>query len=83
MFIPAEFRGPYRAILVFALEAILRNAGQDAAAEIRAWKLWLLLPRLLLRHHKSGGDAGGSQREVLHERLKRFWDGQWDLLLRD
>lgn len=81
--VPTEFRGPFRAVLVFCLDEILRGNQEGDLSEIRAWKLWLLLPRLLLRHHKTGGDKGKSQRVILHERLRRFWSGEWQLLLQD
>ena len=40
-------------------------------AEAQAWSLWMLLPRLLFRHHRSG-NWELSQRQVLNERLIAF-----------
>ena len=41
----------------------------------------MLLPRLVLRHHRIAGT--GSLRNVLRDRCQRFWSGDWDTLLRD
>ena len=46
---------------------------------VRAWKLLLLLPRILLHTAQRGGEAG--ERE-LHKRIELFDDGQWAELLR-
>ena len=51
-FVPSFARGPVRQALTFALSAIL-DAGVNEDASMRAWKLWFLLPRLLL--HRSPG----------------------------
>ena len=45
---PKFLRGPFRAALSLALRAIDVARPEDAPAQVRAWTLWLLLPRLLL-----------------------------------
>ena len=44
----------------------------------RAWKLFLILPRMLLHKTRRGGEAG---KRNLQERIRLFDAGRWDLLL--
>ena len=77
--IPDGFRGPLRAAFHFVLQAIVENHSVDAVKEEHAWKLLLLLPRLLLRPTTSTPEQ--SHREILRDRLARFWAGDWLSLL--
>ena len=45
---------------------------------LRAWKLWFLLPRLLL---SSVGENDVSKQETLRQRFEKFWSGEWSTLL--
>ena len=56
--------------------------GSDSAdyLEERAWKLFILLPRLLLFKTSRGGKAGERN---LRDRITLFDTGQWDILLRE
>ena len=69
-------KGPLRHAMQFALTYIVQASAQSREAE-RAWKLWLLLPRMLLRR-------AGAQRlpkSELRERYDRFSHGDWAALL--
>jgi len=50
------------------------------SANTDAWKLFLLLPRLLLHSTRRGGDAGARD---LRRRISLFDAGQWDQLLEE
>ncbi|CAK0790564.1 unnamed protein product, partial [Prorocentrum cordatum] len=74
---PAFVRGPLRNALRKALE-LIREGEADETGAARGWKLFLLLPRLLLRRE------AGQQRipkEHLLERFTRFEAGDWAQLL--
>ena len=75
---PKFLRGPFRAALSFALRAIDVARPEDAPAQVRAWTLWLLLPRLLL--HRSPGTHRLTKPEW-RSRLLDFQASQWELLL--
>ncbi|CAK0794948.1 unnamed protein product, partial [Prorocentrum cordatum] len=74
---PAFARGPLRNALRKALE-LIREGEADETGAARGWKLFLLLPRLLLRR-----EAGQQRipREQLLERFTRFEAGDWAQLL--
>ncbi len=81
--VPRACRGPYRAILAWVLRSIQESAGD---AHTRAWKLWLLLPRMLLRsrsdqERERGGSGATSGRACLRQRFEDFWAGRWTALL--
>ena len=55
-----------------------QGQNHDIRREERAWKAFLLLPRLLLHRRCRGGKIG---KEKLTERFQNFWAGRWDGLL--
>ena len=82
---PPHFcKGVLRKALQVALELIRscsRTAnGADGIHLVRAWKLWLFLPRMLL-HRPAGGARVG--KPALLVRFQSFMQGDWALLLRD
>ena len=77
---PKLFRrsyGAYRSAMRVALTEHQR-AGEDATRRTRAWKLFLLIPRLLLFRPAHGGLLPKGQ---LQEQFNRFIQGQWIHLL--
>ena len=77
--IPDRFRGTVRAVFHFVLKTICDAHGTDVVKEGRAWKMLLLLPRLLLRPTSS--TPGNSHRDELRARIAKFWAGDWTSLL--
>ena len=75
---PKFFRRPFRAALSLALRAIDVARPEDAPAQVRAWTLWLLLPRLLL--HRPPG-THRLTKPKWRSRLLDFQAGRWELLL--
>ncbi|CAE7233923.1 PPP1R12B [Symbiodinium sp. CCMP2592] len=77
--VPAFLRAGVRQAFVFALRP-LREAYRRGAAppQTRAWKLFLLSPRLLLHRAREPGTVG---REALLQRTRDFLAGRWDALL--
>ena len=72
---PAFLKGQYRAAMRFAVvEADRARAASDDRAATRAWKLFLLLPRLLLYKPPRGGQIPKSR---LIERFADFAEGRW------
>ena len=76
---PAFLKGAYRSAMRFALEEAdaARERGHNITLE-RAWKLFLLLPRLLLQRPPRGGNVPKCR---LQERFAAFAAGQWDVFL--
>ena len=77
---PAFIKGPLRQALLLALSHIQAASdplGTDAA---RAWKLWLLLPRMLL--HRPAAAACVAKPE-LRARFDKFFRGDWLALLQE
>ncbi|CAE7438573.1 unnamed protein product [Symbiodinium sp. CCMP2592] len=77
--VPAFLRAGVRQALVLALRA-LREAYTRGTAlqQTRAWKLFLLAPRLLLHRARGSGTVG---REALLQRTRDFLAGRWEALL--
>ena len=76
---PAFMRGAYKSILRFALqEASEANAAHDEQRLCRAWKLFLLVPRMLLFRSARGGLIPKNQ---FRGRFDRFVRGEWIGLL--
>lgn len=71
-----QAEGGEQGTLSFALEAIL--AAQTEQATALAWKLWLLLPRMLL--HRQPGTRTLSK-EAWRSRISLFQSGDWMTLL--
>ena len=77
--VPVFLRSGVRQAFVLALLA-LRDAYARGTApqQTRAWKLFLLAPRLLLHRPCEQGTVG---REALLQRSRNFLAGRWDTLL--
>ena len=56
----------------------VQQAGRDETRRCRAWKLFLLIPRMLLFRPARGGLLPRGQ---LEERFNQFMSGQWTQLL--
>ena len=71
--------GAFRSAMWVALHEIVTGAERhDEAAQCRGWKLFMLLPRLLLFRPPRGGNI--SKQELL-ERFSAFSRGEWDQLM--
>ena len=76
---PVFLRGSFRSAMRFALEEADRGREVgDMLVLSRAWKLFLLLPRLLLHRPARGGNVPKSR---LCERFADFAAGRWGELL--
>ena len=77
--VPAFLRPGIRQAYTFSLRA-LRDAHSRAGEtqQTRAWKLFLLIPRLLLFRVRVTGSTG---REALLQRVRGFLAGRWTALL--
>ncbi|CAE7843489.1 unnamed protein product [Symbiodinium necroappetens] len=77
--VPAFLRPGIRQAYTFSLRA-LRDAHSRAGEvqQARAWKLFLLVPRLLLCRARVAGSTG---REALLQRVRDFLAGRWTALL--
>ena len=75
---PAHLKAKHRVALTTALEAV-REAAQrrDPVKEVRAWKLFSLLPFWLLRRPLGQGRVGKAE---LSDRFELFAGGQWESL---
>ena len=73
--VPRFLRGPYRTAMRVALEEI-REGGRrdDVTRQERGWKLFLLLPRMLLHRSPRGGLI---PRAKLLDRFEMFIRGRW------
>ena len=75
-----RFQAPgVRRAFVFALRAPLHPAPQAGITSERAWKLFLLVPRMLLGRPDQSGATG---RATLLQRVTDFEAGRWTPLLR-
>ena len=79
--VPACFRGAVRAVCQLVLQTICASHGANAHREEQAWKLFLLLLRMLLRLTTSLPHR--AHRDELRERIARFCNGDWASLLQD
>ena len=78
--IPKFMRGAYRGAMKLSLQEIQRGSVvNNSTVETRGWKLFFLLPRLLLFKPPRGGLV---PRGRLQERMSKFASGEWELLLR-
>ena len=71
---PCFLKGRFRQALTFALEAILQAHTHEQS--VRAWKLWMLLPRMLL--HRPPGTRTLSKADW-RERIAKFQQDEWTL----
>ena len=77
---PPKFRsGAFRSAMRVALNEIVTGVERhDESVQCRGWKLFMLLPRLLLFRPPRGGNISKQQ---LQERFSAFSRGEWDQLL--
>ena len=73
--VPKFLRGPYRS----AVRSVMEEADHENDQRERGWKLFLLLPRLLLFRHAGGGNI---HKGKLAQRFQDFSEGRWSELLR-
>ena len=77
--VPGFMRGAYRSAMRVALTKIDQGRSDgDSSRSSRGWKLFLLLPRLLLHKPPRGGQVPKKQ---LQRRFESFTDGDWAHLL--
>ena len=77
--VPRFLRGPFRRALRVALEEILKGARtNDTVTEERGWKLFLMLPRMLL-HRPGRGEMVSKPKLVA--RFEMFVRGEWQALI--
>ena len=77
--VPVVIKGAYTAAMRMSMEEMLRSKRvHDVESEQRAWKLFLLLPRMLLYRPTRGGKVSKGH---LMERLELITNGQWDQLI--
>ena len=78
--VPRFLWGSFRIALKVAIEEILNGAARrNMVQQERGWKLFLLLPRMMLHRSPRGGLIG---REKLISRFDKFAAGQWhDLIM--
>ena len=74
--VPHFLKGPYRSAMKLAMEKATQF---NLIRQERGWRLFLLLPRLLLYRPPRGGNIHKSK---LAERFQAFAEGQWSSLLR-
>ena len=78
--VPLFLRGAFSAALRLALQQIINGgAAHDPVLTSRAWKLFMLVPRLLLFRHQRGRYVPNEQ---LQDRFRQFERGEWLQLLR-
>ena len=75
--VPRCLVGPFRNALRVALAEVSGGAGNPVQLE-RGWKLFLLLPRMLLHRPQRGGLISKSK---LTERFDKFARGEWVQLI--
>ena len=77
--VPFFLRGVFRGALKVSLQAIMRGYEQHSDLRItRGWKLFMLLPRMLLFRPRRGGKV---PKKRLEERFHMFQEGRWLELL--
>ena len=77
--IPPFLKGIFTTALKTSLQEIRRGQhSRNLTTEIRGWKLFFLLPRILLHRPPRGGFVPKAQ---LHERVDKFLQGHWVQLL--
>ena len=84
--IPKCIHGHYIRILTQTMVAVEHARGEFGAGRsgeahyLRTWKPFLILPRMLVRSTRHGGEAG--ERE-LRRRVAKFDRGEWTDLIRE
>ena len=78
--VPKVMRGAFRTALRLSFkEAAEARAAGNVKQEIRAWKLFMLVPRMLLTKTPRGGAVSKAK---LAERCDAFARGDWMLLVK-
>ena len=75
---PHFLKGPLQKALRFALDLIYHAGSPEGLGQEQAWKIWLLLPRMLLFRHPG---SSVPKREFL-ARFDDFFHGRWQALVR-
>ena len=79
--VPRFLRGAFRNAVRVVLDEIKAGSfGNDEMRQKRGWKLFLLIPRMLLHRQPRGGTIA---REKLVQRFERFSSGHWIELIRN
>ena len=79
--VPHCLKGPFRNVTKVLLEEIVEGRERnDGIRQERAWKAFMLMPRMLLHRRCRGGKVG---KEKLMELFDLFCAGRWDDLLAD
>ena len=79
--VPGFMKGAYQSAMRIALAEIDEQRNHNVVSRIsRGWRLFLVLPRLLLHKPPRGGKIPKAQ---LHRRIEVFSRGEWDSLLAD
>ena len=79
--VPHVLKGVFRMALRVAFQEIFDGTeANNEARVVRGWKLFLLLPRMLLFKPPRGGVV---PRKKLESRIRLFQEGEWLSLLRD
>ena len=77
--VPIIVRGAYRMAMRIALQEVVTGRAENSEVRVsRGWKLFTLLPRLLLHRSPRGGLVPKRQ---LEERFRLFQQGEWAELL--
>ena len=77
--VPKFLHGAYRSALRQAIDGVKSGLERnDVALQVRAWKLFLLVPRMLLFRPCRGGTI---PRKTIEERVALFQSGHWDVLV--
>ena len=74
--VPRFLRGPLRNALKIAMEEVLSS--NDVAGRLRGWKLFVMIPRMLLPRPLGGGVVA---KEKLVGRFELFRQGHWTQLI--
>ena len=72
--VPHFLRGPFRIALRTALAEVIAT---EHVRQVRGWKVFLLLPRMLLSRPPRGGHMS---KEKLRKRFELFSAGRWEEL---
>ena len=77
--VPKFLHGAYRSALRQAIDGVKSGLERnDVVLQVRAWKLFLLVPRMLLFRPCRGGLI---PRKTIEERVALFQSGHWDVLV--
>ena len=74
--VPRFLQGPFRNVMKVVLEEVM--ASDDPTRKERGWKVFLMLPRMLLHRPPGGGHVS---RNKLSSRFEAFNRGEWTSLI--